>query len=96
MLRPSTSSSGEYLLTLEPPRYKDQTTVMVKTPVDQKQSRGNQTNMSCNQEKPKKSHGPCHNYAGQLCNPCMQASKTNGDNTSLDAYDLASPCCDPR
>lgn len=98
MLHPSASSSGEYLLTLEPPRYKDPSSgnLIVKTPVDQRQSRGNQTNLTCGQEKPKKSYGPCHNYAGQLCNPCVQPSATNGDNTSLDAYDLASPCCDPR
>lgn len=96
MLHPSASSSGEYLLTLEPPRYKDQSNLMVKTPSDQKQSRGNQTNLTCSQDKTKKAHGPCHTYTGQLCNPCVQRSTNNGDNTSLDAYDLASPCCDPR
>ncbi|KAM8710158.1 hypothetical protein ACLKA7_016883 [Drosophila subpalustris] len=55
--------------------------------------------------KPPKLDKSKHCHAGHSCNPCVghfrwkssqEKSHSNGDNVSLDAYDLASPCCDTQ
>lgn len=102
ILKPSASNSGEYLLSIGPPtRSKSEhqqffnSNSLSQDELNASQENVNNAKDTSQQRCNAKPRNHCHKRS---CNPCLgqRDKQNNGDNVSLDAYDLASPCCNPE